>query len=418
MKYYKLIFQTVLLIICQNIFSQQISGYKITKLAYGIYELITDGGGYPLKVIASVGNDGLLIIDSGDKEHGDSLVAALQTFKKGMPKIIINTHSHIEHIGGNIAIGKGPAIIGHNNLRDRYINGLYVFTEIPESVLPDITFSDSMNLFFNGEEIRLMAFPGAHDNSDIIVWFTNSKIVCTAALCNGHHFPSIDSETGDITKYPETVARIISILPEDILIVPGHGDDCTIKEYRQFYDMLVQTSGIIRTGLTKGKNLEELQEEDILADWRTWESYVDRNSWIQYWVKAIQYPKITSTKKKIYAPVYNTMVQKGVDSAIVLYNTLKTKYSDQYFFEEKTPLWIGRVLAYMGKDDDAAKFLNLCINENPNSDAAFISHYVLGNINWDSGNIKSAKEHYEKYLERFPMDETVPERIKEMEKEK
>jgi cyclase len=418
MKYYKLIFQIMSLIICQDIFSQEISGYKITKLTDGIYELITDGGGYPLNVIASVGADGLLIIDSGDKEHGDSLVKALQTFKKGMPKIIINTHSHIEHIGGNITIGSGPTIIGHKNLRDRYINGLYVFTGIPESVLPNITFSDSMNLYFNGEEIRLMAFPGAHDNSDIIVWFMNSKIVCTGALCNGHHFPSIDGETGDITKYPETVAKVFSILPEDILIVPGHADDCTIKEYKQFYDMLIQTSDIIRTGLTNGKSLEELKEEDILSDWMTWESYVDRNSWIQYWVKAIQYPKVISTKKKIYAPVYHTMLQEGVDSAIVLYNTLKTKQSDQYFFEEETALWIGRVLAYIGKDDEAAKFLNLCINENPNRDAAFISHYILGNLNWGQGNLKSSKEHYEKYLERFPKDEIVLERMKEVDKEK
>lgn len=418
MKYCKLVFQIILLLICRNILSQESSGYKITKIADGIYELITDGGGYPLKVIASVGTDGLLIIDSGDMEHGDSLVAALQTFKKGMPKIIINTHSHIEHIGGNIAIGNRSVIIGHKNLRDRYINGLYVFTGIPAGVLPDITFSDSLNLFFNGEEIRLMAFPGAHDDSDIIVWFTNSKIVYTAALCNGNHFPSVDGETGDITKYPETVASIIRILPKDVRIITGHGDDCTIKEYRQFHDMLVSTSGIIWSGLTKGKNLQELQEEDILADWRTWESYVDMNTWIQYWVNAIQYPKITSDKKKIYAPVYNTMMQEGADSAIVLYNTFKTKHPDQYLFEEKTALWIGRVLAYMGKDDEAGKFLRLCINENPNSEAAFNSHYTLGNINWDKGNIKSAEEHYEKYLERFPKDKIVLERMKEIEKQK
>jgi TolA-binding protein len=182
--------------------------------------------------------------------------------------------------------------------------------------------------------------------------------------------------------------------------------------------MLVQTSGIIRTGLTKGKSLEELQEEDILAGWRTWESYVDRNSWIQYWADAIQNPKVVSTKKKIYALVYYTMLQNGVDSAIVLYNTLKAEHSDQYFFEERTALWIGRVLTYLGKDDDAAKFFNLCINDNSNSDAAFISHYYLGNIDLDNGNIRSAKEHYQKYLGRFPTDEAVLERMKEIEKEK
>jgi len=417
MKHIKLIFQTMLLITCQNIFSQEIPGYEITKLADGIYELITDGGGYPLKVIASVGTDGLLIIDSGDMEHGDSLVSALNTFNKGLPKIIINTHSHIEHIGGNCAFGREPVIIGHENLRDRYINGLYVFTEIPESCLPDITFTDSLRLFFNGEDIRLIAFPGAHDDSDIIVWFTKSKIVCTGALCNGLHFPSVDGETGDITKYHEIVASVIKFLPEDILFVPGHGDDCTIKEYRQFDDMLVCTSEIIRAGLNLGKSLEVLQQEDILAEWKTWDSYVDRNAWIKYWVEAIQSPKINSAKMKVYAPVYHTLVQEGADSAILMYRSLKTNYPDQYFFDEGTAMWIGRVLVYMGKNDDAEEFLNLCIEEDSNSNAAFMSQYFLGNLDWDKREIKSAKEHYEKYSERFPNDGTVLERINQIEKE-
>jgi cyclase len=418
MNYYKTLLLVAILLLVQNLFSQEKPTYQTTKLANGIYELVADGGGYPVKVIASVGDDGLLIVDSGAEEDGEALVEVLKTFNKGMPKIIINTHSHIEHIGGNIAIGKGPTIIGHKNLRDRYINGLYVFNGIPDSALPNVTFTDSMSVFFNGEEIKLIAFPGAHDNSDIIVWFTNSKIVCTAALCNRHHFPSVDGELGDILKYPETVAKVISILPEDVRLVPGHGVDCTMKEFREFHDMLVKTSNIIRTELAKGKSLNELQEEDILADWKSWELYVDRNDWIQYWVKAIQKPKIVSTKMKIYAPIYHTVLQSGVDSAIALYNDLKTMHSGQYEFEERTAMWIGRRLAYIDRNDDAVKFLNLCIKEYPNTDAEAISQYSLGNIYWDSDNKKLAKEPYKKYLERFPRDETVRERIKELEKDK
>jgi len=406
------------LLLVQSLFSQEQPVYKITKLVNGIYELVADGGGYPVKVIASVGDDGVLIVDSGEKEHGDALAEALKTFNKGMPRIIINTHSHIEHLGGNIAIGKGPMIIGHKNLRDRYVNGLYVFNGIPDSVLPNVTFTDSLNLFFNGEEIRLIAFTGAHDNSDIIVWFTNSKIVCTAALCNNHHFPSVDGETGDILKYPETIAKVIGILPEDVRLVPGHSDDCTMKEYREFHDMLVKTSGIIRTELAKGKSLDELQEKDILADWKTWESYVDRNAWVQYWVKAIQNPKTVSTKKKVYAPIYYTIIQSGADSAITLFNNLKTIHSDQYEFEERTAMWIGRRLAYIGKNDDAVKFLNLCIKEHPNSEAAAISQYSLGDVYWNNGNKNLAKESYKKYLKRYPKNKIVLERLKEIEKEK
>lgn len=421
MKSNKLVFQILLFmtVTYQTVFAQEIpAGYTTTQLADGMYELVADGGGYPLKVIASVGPDGLLIVDSGDLEHGDSLVAVLQRFNLGMPKIIINTHSHIEHIGGNAAIGTGPVIIGHQKLRDRYLNGLYVFTGLPENVLPNVTFTDSMTIFFNSDEIRLLAFPGAHDDSDIIVWFTKSKIVCTGAMSNGHHFPSVDGETGDITRYPETVARVITRLPDDVLIVPGHGDDCSMTEYRDFYMMLMRSAALIRIGLAEDKSLNQLQEEDVLADFSSWESYIDRDTWIRYWVNGIQHPKVVSTKKKVYFPVHEAYLKKGTDPAITVYKDLKTKHSDEYYFDENTALGIGRVLAYLGKNDDSAKFLKLCVDEYPHTDAGALSHYFLGYLSENSGDKKSAKVHYRKYLERFPRDKAVRERVQEVEKAK
>ena len=413
MNNFKIIFIVTLLLLPQGLLSQQKPVYQITKLANCIFELSNEDNGYPVKVIVSAGEDGILIVDSGEKELGDALAEAVRSFNKGMPKIIINTHSHIEHLGGNTAIGKGAVIIGHKNLRDRYTNGLYIFNMLPESVLPNVTFTDSLTIFFNGEEIKLLSFTGAHDNSDIIVWFTKSKIVCTAALCGNHHFPSVDGELGNILNYPDVVSKIISILPEDVLIVPGHSSDCTMKEYREFYDMLIKTSDIIRTELDKGKDTRELQKEDILADWKPWESYVDRNAWIKYWVDAIKNQNTPGTKKKVYAPVYYKILESGGDSAIALYNNLKSRHSDDYWFEERTAMWIGRRLANIGMNEDAVKFLNLCITENPGSEAACISHYSLGNIYWNSGSKNLAKEHYIKYLERFPDDETVLKKIKE-----
>lgn len=413
MKNFKIIFTVTLLLLTAGLLSQQKPVYRITKLSNCVFELSNEDNGYPVKVIVSAGEDGILIVDSGEKELGDALAEALSSFNKGMPKIIINTHSHIEHLGGNISIGKGPVIIGHKNLRDRYINGLYVFGMLPEGVIPNVTFADSLTIFFNGEEIKLLSFTGAHDNSDIIVWFTKSKIVCTAALCGNHHFPSIDGELGNILNYPDVVSKIISILPEDVLIVPGHSADCTMKEYGEFYDMLTETSDIILAELDKGKDTRELQKEDILAEWKSWESYVDRNAWIKFWADAIKNPKTAGTKKKIYAPVYNKILESGGDSAIALYNNLKSRHADEYWFEERTAMWIGRRLANNGMNEDAVKFLNLCITENPGSEAASISHYSLGNIYWNSGSKNLAREHYIKYLERFPGDETVLKRIKE-----
>jgi len=99
-----------------------------------------------------------------------------------------------------------------------------------------------------------------------------------------------------------------------------------------------------------------------------------------------------------------------------LYQDLKTNHPDEYQFEEKTALWIGRRLANSGKEDDAVKFLNFCIGENPASEAASIGYYTLGNLSWNKGNKESAKENYKKYLEKFPGDKMILKRMEESKK--
>jgi len=398
-----------------SLFSQENQSYQITKLVDGIYELKTDGGGFPVKVIASVGKDGILIVDSGQKESGSALIEALKTFAKGMPRIIINTHSHIEHIGGNTAFTNNPLIIGHQKLRDRYTDGLYIFNEFPESALPNVTLSDSLNIFFNEEEIKIKSFPGAHDNSDIIVWFTKSKIVCTAALCNGHHFPSVDGETGNISRYPEVVSRLINLLPEDVMIIPGHADNCTMNEFWDFYDMLNKTSAIVKHELEKGKDVKQLIDEDILADWKEWETYATREYLIKLWTVAFRHPQNNTPLKTVYSSVYHTLNENGIEAAIELYNILRKEHFDEYDFNEKTSMRIGSMLASNGKSDEGAKFLELSVSENPDSEAAAISHYYLGDILWNKKEKEAAKEHFLKYLAKFPEDNFIEDRLKELE---
>ncbi len=63
--------------------------FEVTKIAENLFELSSDAGGYPEKIVASVGPDGLLIVDSGSRRTGEALVETLKSFGKGMPKIII-----------------------------------------------------------------------------------------------------------------------------------------------------------------------------------------------------------------------------------------------------------------------------------------------------------------------------------------
>ena len=92
------------------IWGQENNGFEIVQLADHLYKLSIDGGGYTVKVIASVGDDGILLVDSGQEQTAEQLKTDLKTLADGTPKIIINTHEHVEHLGGNAIFGSDPVV--------------------------------------------------------------------------------------------------------------------------------------------------------------------------------------------------------------------------------------------------------------------------------------------------------------------
>jgi glyoxylase-like metal-dependent hydrolase (beta-lactamase superfamily II) len=196
-----------------------------TRLTEQLHLLSTDQGSYTTNTIAFVGSDGVLLVDTQSADDAAELKKAADAFGKGAPKYIINTHRHVEHVGGNAIFGDGPVVIAHDLVPRKLKSGSYIFDEFTEATFPDITFSDSLTLYFNGERIEMHAFPGSHDDNEIIVHFTESKVVHLSSLVNGFNFPSVDSD-GDALKFAELVARAIELLPEDVVIVSGHITRC------------------------------------------------------------------------------------------------------------------------------------------------------------------------------------------------
>jgi glyoxylase-like metal-dependent hydrolase (beta-lactamase superfamily II) len=386
--------------------------FKIAKLNDHLYKLTTDGGGYTVKVIASVGRDGALLVDTGQGRTAEDLKAALETLGAADPRFIINTHAHEEHTGGNVVFAGGPVVIGHESLRRRLTSGSYLFNEFPDYALPRIALTNSLSLVFNGEEIRLIAFPGAHDDGDIIVWFTGSRVVCVGGLSNGTHFPSVDEVGGDVLKYPEVVQRLLQVLPEDVTIIPGHGEDGSMTDFRAFHNMLVKTSGIVRSELASGKDLATLQQQDVLKDWASFDgSYVDRNQWIKYLVNGVERP---ARKQTIFEPIYRALKDKGVEAAAALYYDLKTNHPDQYSVGEEDVVYIAYKLNQTKQVPQAMRFFEICATEFPAGAYAAYCHQKLADAYRARGDIKTARNHCKEVLKIDPEDARAAAMLKEL----
>src|SRR5688500_7378140 len=125
-------------------------------------------------IVVQTGPDGLLMIDTGYPFAEQGVRAALKSIG-GTDKVarLINTHAH--HAFSKGLYATGIEIIAHENARRRLAGGFLMAGEVvgaqPPASLPTRVFQDSVRITVNGEDITLIHLPGAHTDSDIVVFF-------------------------------------------------------------------------------------------------------------------------------------------------------------------------------------------------------------------------------------------------------
>src|SRR5947209_7028698 len=92
-----------------------------------VYMLVGAGGNITLQI----GDDGVLLVDTGLAQNTEKVVAAIRTLSNKPIRYIINTHVHPDHVGGNEAIGKlGSTIAGGNiSAGDLFVTTTYPFID-------------------------------------------------------------------------------------------------------------------------------------------------------------------------------------------------------------------------------------------------------------------------------------------------
>src|SRR5256885_8141340 len=138
---------------------------KVQKVADGVYMLSGAGG----NIGASIGEDGVVIIDDEFAPLVPKIQAALKGITDKPVRFILNTHYHGDHTGGNEPMAKsGSTIIAQDNVRKRMAAG----TEIkrfgmptppaPQDALPIITVNEELTVHLNGEDNQALPFPPGH----------------------------------------------------------------------------------------------------------------------------------------------------------------------------------------------------------------------------------------------------------------
>lgn len=220
------------------------------KLTDNTYMLVGAGG----NIGVSVGEDGILIIDNQFAPLTDKIVAALKTLSDKPVKIVMNTHHHGDHTGGNENFGNlGATIMAHDNVKKR------LKEKSPVSALPVITFNDKLTVQMNGEAVMVIHVDNAHTDGDALLYFTESNVLHTGDTYFNGRYPYMDLNSGgSVDGYINAVKTGLMLIDENTKIIPGHGELSNKTEYETFLKMLETLKANVMAEIKKGKTEDEV----------------------------------------------------------------------------------------------------------------------------------------------------------------
>ncbi|HJS22339.1 MAG TPA: MBL fold metallo-hydrolase [Steroidobacteraceae bacterium] len=231
------------------------------QLAEGLYMLTGAGG----NIGASVGEDGIVIIDDQFQELTPRIQEALAKLSPKPVRFVINTHWHFDHVGGNENFAKaGAVILAHGNVRRRMSTTQFIkmfnreMQPSPSAALPVVTFDQDVTLHLNGEELYVFHVDNAHTDGDSLILFRKANVLHTGDTLFNGFYPFIDSDSGgSIDGMIASADKVLGIVNEQTKIIPGHGPLAAPKDLKAFRDMLASLRDKVAALIREGKTLEQ-----------------------------------------------------------------------------------------------------------------------------------------------------------------
>jgi glyoxylase-like metal-dependent hydrolase (beta-lactamase superfamily II) len=347
-------------------------------------------------MVASIGADGVLLVDTGYLGTAAAVKEALGELSAAPVRLIVNTHGDGDHVGGNALLGGTATIVAHPGTRRQM--GTFFALPLPDREgLPTLTLESEATLHFNEDEIRLLPVPGAHTSGDLVVHFTRAGVACVGDLVFAGGVPNADPARGGHARRLAEVLRILErTLPEDTTLVPAHGGPMTMPDLRDYIAMVEGTVAGVEQGLAAGKDLGDIVDGPSLARWADWQP--DRDAF-ERWVGEVHAGLAGRGRQSICAPMTEALVKQDVEAAVATYRRLKEEEPEAWSFAENELNALGYRLLQRDRVDDAIVVFELNAEAWPE---AFNTWDSLGEAQLAAGQREDAIASYRRSLELNP----------------
>jgi cyclase len=244
---------------------------EVDKLKDNLFVMKGGGGNSAVFITA----DGVTVVDTKLPGWGTPLLEKIKTVTDKPVVRIINTHTHFDHVSGNVEFPATVEVIAHENTKTYMdqANPVYglqtgpqinLFKQNGGKGMPKRTFKDKMTIGKGADQVDLHYFGPAHTGGDAYVVFPALRVMHVGDTMPTRDMPIMDKNNGgSAVGYSATLAKAAAVTGVDT-IINGHNPTTTtpadLKLYSEFIADFVKFAQDAKKG---GKTVD-----DVVTTWK------------------------------------------------------------------------------------------------------------------------------------------------------
>jgi len=246
---------------------------EVEKLKDNLFMLKGGGGNTAVFIRA----DGVVVVDTKNPGWGQPILDKIKGLTSKPVTMIINTHTHGDHVSGNVEFPATVDIVTHENTKANMekmapVTGLAQQQPPPPNIfkanggkgLPKRTFKDKMSLGSGSEEIDLYYFGRGHTNGDAWVVFPALRVMHAGDIFSGKNLPLLDANNGGSgVAIPDTLAKAANTVKNIDAVITGHSTVMTMNDLKEYADFNREFLMAMRDAKKAGKSVD-----DVASSWK------------------------------------------------------------------------------------------------------------------------------------------------------
>ena len=176
-----------------------------------------------------------IVIDPGDEI--ESILAIVRKHNLTVKQIVV-THAHIDHVGGAMklkAATGAPILLNENDtalLKMLDVQAAWLGMRSPGQVIIDRSLREGDSVIAGSHQAQVIHTPG-HTEGSICLLFAPEKTLIAGDTLFAGSIGRTDLPGGNYKKIIDSLQGKLLALPDETIVIPGHGPATTIGEERE-----------------------------------------------------------------------------------------------------------------------------------------------------------------------------------------